>query len=199
MFKSGLHGKTTTARGIFARCRLLRRLKNDRSGATAIEFAIVAVPFFALMIAIIEISLVFLGSFVLENAVDQASRMVRTGQAQQQGFDKDRFKDEICGTVSGLFDCKNGLKLDVRPAENFAGAGSFDPPMNEGGGLDDSGFDFDPGAGGDVIVVRVFYVWDLFAGIPDEIGGIRIGLSNITGGGRLLMATAAFRNEPFDG
>lgn len=196
---SVLHSRHRIVRGIRARRRFLRRLKDDRSGATAIEFAIVSVPFLALMFAIIEVSMVFFGTFALESAVDQASRMIRTGQAQQQGFDKDRFKDEICGKVFGLFDCQAGLKFDVRPVDSFGGVGSLHAPLADGGGLDDNGFDFNPGNGGDVIVVRVFYVWDLFAAIPDEIGGIRIGLSNMPGGGRLVTATGAFRNEPFDG
>ena len=65
---------------------ILRRLRADNAGATAIEFGIVAAPFFALMLALIEVSLVFFGTFTLENAVDKTSRMIRTGQAQEQGF-----------------------------------------------------------------------------------------------------------------
>ncbi|MGI9382041.1 MAG: TadE/TadG family type IV pilus assembly protein, partial [Methyloligellaceae bacterium] len=63
----------------------------------------VAAPFFALLFALIEIGLVFFGSFTLENAVEQASRMIRTGQAQQQGFSEDRFKQEVCDNVYVLF------------------------------------------------------------------------------------------------
>ena len=196
---SVLHSRHSIVRGIHTRRRFLRRLKDDRSGATAIEFAIVSAPFLILMFAIIEISLVFFGTFTLENAVDQASRMIRTGQAQQQDFDKDRFRDQICANVSVLPDCKNGLKFDVRVVDNFGSAGSFDPPLTKEDTLDESGFDFNPGNGGDVVVVRVYYVWDLFAAIPHTIDGIKFGLSNIDGGGRLLVATAAFRNEPFDG
>ncbi len=180
--------------------RVVRRLSSDRSGATAIEFALVAAPFFAFMLAIIEVAMVYFGGFVLESAVEQASRMIRTGQAQQQGFTEAQFKQEICNNVASLFDCANGLKLDVQRFDNFTGVGdgNFDPPLDGDGGLDDGGFAFDPGTGGDVVLVRAYYVWDLIAAFPEEIGGIRIGLSNMPGG-RLLTATAAFRNEPFDG
>ena len=39
-----------------AKSGILRRFRADDSGATAIEFAIVATPFFALMMALIEVS-----------------------------------------------------------------------------------------------------------------------------------------------
>jgi hypothetical protein len=53
-------------------------------------------------------------------------------------------------------------------------------------------FTYDPGVGGDVVVVRTFYEWDIAAKLPKPIG-----LSNMANGARLLAATAAFRNEPF--
>ena len=180
--------------------RIIRRLRRDRSGATMIEFAFVAAPFLAFVIAIIEVSLVYFGGFVLENAVDQAARMIRTGQVQTQGFDEEQFKSQICDRVPGMFDCTNGLKVDVQRFENFGGIddGNFDPPLDGDGAVDDSGFGFNPGNGGDVVLVRVYYVWDLIAAFPKELRGINMGLANVPGG-RLLMATAAFRNEPFDG
>jgi Flp pilus assembly protein TadG len=172
-----------------ARKGLLRRLRADTSGATAIEFGIVAAPFFALMLALIEVSLVFFANFTLENAVDQASRMIRTGQAQQQGFSEAQFKQTVCDHVSGVYDCMSGLKLDVQKFDDFSGINLPDPL--DGDGELRSDFSYDAGAGGDVVVVRAFYEWNLVANFPG-------GLGNMPGGGRLLVATAAFRNEPFD-
>ena len=66
---------------------LLRRLKlirrND-DGATAIEFAIVSMPFLALLFGIMSVSLVFFWIFTMENAVWAASRDLRTGVFQTQ-------------------------------------------------------------------------------------------------------------------
>lgn len=167
---------------------LLYRLRADNSGATAIEFGIIALPFFALLVALIEVSLVFFANFSLDSAVDEASRLVRTGQAQTQGFSETQFKQAICNNAHGLQNCMSTLKLDVKRFNNFSGVTMPDP-------LDDNGelrndFTFDLGAGGDVIIVRAFYVWDLIANFPGSLG-------NMPDGGRLLVATAAFRNEPF--
>jgi len=42
-------------------------------------------------------------------------------------------------------------------------------------------------------VVRMFYQWPLF------ITGLGYDISNLTGHKRLLSATAAFKNEPYNG
>lgn len=168
---------------------LLRRLRKDESGTTAIEFGLVALPFFALMVAIIEVALVYFANFSLENGVDQAARLIRTGQVQQQGLNVAQFKQSVCDKVAGLSDCVGGLKLDVQRFDNFTGVNLSDPLTGDGELRDD--FGFDPGAGGDVVVVRAFYEWDLIASLPG-------GLGNMPSGGRLLSAVATFRNEPFD-
>lgn len=168
----------------------LRRFRHHKGGATAVEFGIIALPFFALLFALIEIGLVFFANFTLENAVDHAARMIRTGQAQQQGFDASRFKDEVCSRVYGLLACADGLKVDVRKFDQFSSV-SVPPPLDGDGNLQDN-FEFEPGNGGDIVIVRAFYEFGLLANIPGA------GLGNMANGNRLLSASAAFRNEPFD-
>ena len=67
------------------RSRLGRRHRTDarraREGAAAVEFAMVALPFFVLLYSLIELGLVFMIDAVAENAVVDATRLVRTGQA----------------------------------------------------------------------------------------------------------------------
>lgn len=167
---------------------ILGRLRADNSGAAAIEFGIIALPFFALLIALIEISLVFFANFSLDSAVDTASRLIRTGQAQEQGFSETQFKQTICNNAAGLQNCMSVLKLDVQRFNNFSGV-TMPDPLNADGELRND-FNFDPGTSGDVVIVRAFYVWDLIASFPGSLG-------NMPGGGRLIVATAAFRNEPF--
>lgn len=172
-------------------CPFARRFRKDRSGASAIEFALVAGPFFALLIAVMEVSLVFFGSFTLENAVDRAGRMIRTGQAQEAGMNADAFKTAVCGNVHALFDCEGGLKVEVQRFDNFSGInGNLDSPLDNGE-LKNS-YAFDMGNGGDVVIVRAFYEWGVMAKLPG------VGLGNMPNGNRLLIAATTFRNEPFD-
>lgn len=169
--------------------RFLKLFRKDRSGTSAVEFGIVAAPFFALLLSLIEVSLVFFGGFTLENAVDQAARLVRTGQAQQQGMGAEQFKEAVCDNVYALFNCTEGLKVEVQRFDDFDSI-ALDDPL-EGGQLKES-YPFATGNGGDVVIVRAFYEWDLIADFPG------VGLGNMANGSRLVAAAATFRNEPFD-
>lgn len=171
------------------RWRGLRQFGRDPSGASALEFALVAVPLVLMLLAALQVGLVYFANFTLENATAQGARLIRTGQAQTQNFDAGKFKSEVCKHLSDLLPCAK-LQLDVRRFTSFSGADLTDP-LDSSGNLK-TNFTYDPGQGGDVVVVRAFYPWDLPALLPSEIS-----LSNMKGGDRLLIATVAFRNEPF--
>ncbi len=55
-------------------------------GATAVEFALVAAPFIALLMALVQTGLVFFAERVLDETVEEASRIIMTGQAQSGGL-----------------------------------------------------------------------------------------------------------------
>src|SRR5206468_616540 len=94
--------------------RALRRFTRQEDGTTAVEFAMVAAPFLALVFAIIETAVVFFSSQALETAVADSSRLIMTGQAQNGGFNQAAFKNAVCAKIFGLFDCQNGVYVDVK-------------------------------------------------------------------------------------
>lgn len=167
----------------------LSRFKRAKSGATAIEFAMVAMPFFLLLFAVIDIALMFFASTTLENGIVAAARQIRTGKAQATNMTTAQFRTLVCNEISMMLACDTRLALDVREFKGF-GKVAF-PPALDGDGNLTGNFKFDPGSPGDVVVVRAFYVWPMFT---------PVGLTNFTnmaGGKRLLEASIAFRNEPF--
>src|SRR5437763_5625471 len=97
-----------------------RRMLREQSGAAAVEFALVAAPFLALLFAIIETAIVFFAGQALETAVADSSRLIMTGQAQSQNFDAAAFKNAVCAKIFGLFDCQNGVYVDVKTFTSFA-------------------------------------------------------------------------------
>ena len=168
-----------------------RRFWGNASGASALEFSLVALPFFLLLLAVLEVGLVYFVDFTLDSAVYQASRLVRTGQAQNQNFDASQFKAQVCNHLVAPINCA-ALQLDVRHYTSFSNAASnLTNPLDANGNLK-STFSYDPGVGGDIVVVQAFYEWDLLAKMPKQIG-----LSNLADGNRLFVSIAAFRNEPF--
>lgn len=180
------------------RCGLARtakRFHTDETGATAVEFSLVAVPFFALMFAIFETALVLFAQQLLEEATASAARLVRTGKAQANGLTATTFKTKICGIVSILLDCSK-MVVDIQKLSSFStGAMNLTPPTNDQGNLDLTATPtFVPGKGSDIVLVRAFYQWPITV---NQIVNINLNLVNKPGATHLLMATAAFRNEPF--
>src|ERR1043165_2440678 len=168
----------------------LRCFARREDGAAALEFGIVAAPFLALMFAIMETALVFFADQTLETAVADSARLIMTGQAQSQNFNAAAFKTQVCSKISGLFDCSGGLYVDVKTYTSF---GSVDnsPPVDSNGNLKTSSFGYTPGGPADIVVVRLMYQWQTYASL------LGFNLGNMAGNKRLLMATAAFRNEPY--
>lgn len=160
----------------------------NTDGATAVEFALVSLPFFALIFAILETALVFFAGQVLESATADASRLLLTGQTKN--MTQQTFKKQICDRSYAMFaDCSNNLKVDVRVMNGFNTPSR--PPSNAKGDIDTSGFGFSPGSGGDIVMVRAVYEW------PVYISLMGFDLADLPNRKRLLMATSAFRNEPF--
>ena len=164
----------------------LSRFVHQDEGVTAIEFGLLAVPFFGLIVAILETGLILLASQVFDSAVDDAARAIRTGEAAE--FEESDFRDRICDHTFGLFTC-DSIKLRVRPIASFAAADTTDP-VDENGDWDLSE-QFSAGRGREVILVEAFYKWSTVLQFE--------GFSYAEyGDGSLIMTSArVFMNEPF--
>src|SRR3546814_2890028 len=79
-----------------------RRLLRSRDGAAAIKFAILAIPYFLIVFAIIETFVAFTGEQLVVNAVDTMSRKLRTGQITADNTDADQFRAAFCDEISIL-------------------------------------------------------------------------------------------------
>ena len=168
--------------------RAARRFARHQDGAAAVEFALVAVPFLALLFAILETALVFFAGQTLEAAVTDAGRLIMTGQAQ--GFSQADFKTQVCNRLAGgLFDCTNGVYVNVQTYSSYAAINTASPISN--GQFDTTQMAYSPGVQGSIVVVTLYYEWPIYLSL---LGG---NLSNLNGGSRLLVATSVFRNEPY--
>jgi Flp pilus assembly protein TadG len=168
-----------------------RRFGRSEDGGVAVEFAIVAVPFLALLFAILETAIVFFAGQLLETAVADSARLIMTGQAQTKGFNQAQFKQEVCARIYGLFDCANGISIDVKTYQDFASVAMANP-VDQDGKFVDTNFTYTPGGPGDIVVVRLFYKWPVYFSL------LGFNLADLAGGQRLLVGTAAFRNEPYE-
>lgn len=164
------------------------RFRTDKRGAAAVEFALTAFPFFALLFAALETGLVFFAEQTMESGVSRAARLIRTGQAQGGKFDESKFKDAVCHYMIVVSDCTTNLYVDVRTYKSFNNTDFSSPTA---GGKLKKDFKYDPGVGGDIVVVRAFYEYQTYFNF------FGYDMSNLSNGKRLLGAASAFRNEPF--
>lgn len=170
--------------------RAARRFARQQDGAAAVEFALVAAPFLALLFAILETALVFFAGQTLETAATDSARLIMTGQAQNAGYTQDDFKTQVCNRLAGgLFDCSNGVYVDVKTYASFSAVNTASPIVN--GTFDSTKVAYSPGVQGSIVVVTLYYEWPIYVTLLGN------NLSNLNGGRRLLVATSVFRNEPF--
>lgn len=165
-----------------------RKLFRDESGATAVEFGIVALPFFAIIGAILETALVMLAGQVLESAVQDSSRLIRTGVAKKDAYDLATFKSKICDRLYVLVEC-NAVYVDVKTISTYSAVDLSKPVDSNGNFL--TNFNFLPGNSSEIVVVKGFYQF------PLVFSNLGLDLSDLPNGKRLIGSASVFLNEPF--
>jgi Flp pilus assembly protein TadG len=178
-----------------------RAFGRDDSGVTVVEFAILALPFFTIILAIVETALIFLAGQILDSALQDSSRLIRTGQAQNASptYDAAKYRAAVCAGLYGMFDCDAGhgkLRISVKVLTDFTAA-TTGYPLKTGADCkkDDCSWtlaeDYDDGKGGDVVLVQAYYKWPTIVNLPG------FNFQTLPDGTRLLGASRVFENEPF--
>lgn len=163
--------------------------KNNQDGVTAVEFALVGIPFILMVIGIIEMALMFASQSLLEASVAQGAREIRTGAVQQGGGD-DLFRDTVCDYASVFIACDD-LQYQVVAIDSFQEAEDFpDPEFDDEGNLQDQSFD----AGGvnDIVMIRVAYRYIV------KTPMMQLLLTNNDDGSRILLSTVVLQSEPYE-
>jgi Flp pilus assembly protein TadG len=183
------------------------RLRADtEKGSVAIEFAMVAPVFFLMLMATVETGVMFFAQSTLQNAVNDAARLVRTGQSacfskdsdgNCLGITADQFRKQVCDEVKLLLKVctkdasgNSDLQFDVKAYSAGFGGVTNSSPLNVSGDLPNLTA-FDTGNACDVVLVRAYYRW------PVTTPGLSFLLANMRGSFHLLATAAAFRNEPY--
>ena len=173
--------------GLFEMPKVVRRLKDDDAGVTAIEFGMLAFPFFMLMMAIIESSLMFFANQVLESSVDDVGRQIRTGQLDDS-MTETELRTAICNASAVLFTCGD-LKIDLQVVAEFDDLGDMPEPVD--GVLEDSEFSFTAPGAKQIVMLSVLTEWPIYTNYLQSM------LSKLDSNNGLLTAVAVFKTEPY--
>ncbi len=198
-----------------ARLRTLPGWRSDDRGTTAVEFAIVAAPFFLFAFAIMGVGLQFFTINAMEHGVESAARKIRTGQLQggktvngaPVAYTNQEFKEMICEEAGSYIEC--GSKLIVHMSSGAEWADVETTPCLTGGALTAmAGNSTDAvttktGGASQVVLVTACYEWDLGGTFWQSFWNILE--SGVWGGGTpkdagkiVIQAVSTFRTEPYN-
>ena len=195
-----------------SRFRLWRKLVRSKDGAAAIEFAILAVPYFLIIFAIIETFVAFAAEQLVTNAVNTLGRQIRTGQITYQmnrpatDMDVAKFRKAFCDEVNIMIQCSeeeiatpSKLYIDARTFSKFADIPKTIPRMSTAdfADIDPTSFKFEPGGPDTVNMLRAYYRWQVITDlVRPYITTIRPSDGSLPSD-FLIVATTAFQNEKY--
>lgn len=191
--------------------RRRRRFWPSQDGAAAIEFAILAIPYFLIVFAIIETFVAYTAEQVITAATDTLSRQLRTGQISADPTrstykSKEQFRQLFCNEISYMISCSadeiktpTQLYLDVRSFTTFADIPTTIPrkSTNAYADLDPTSFGYSPGGPKSINMMRAYYRWKVITDL------VRPYITNIRPSDGslptdfLIVATTAFQNEDY--
>ncbi|MCE7026566.1 TadE/TadG family type IV pilus assembly protein [Jiella avicenniae] len=160
----------------------------NRDGAVAIEFVILAFPFFVLLLVLMETATIFYAELVMDRAVSKIGREVRTGQITSADLTKDEFKAKLCTEVKFLFDCTK-LQVDMKTYGSF-GAVPIGAPIKDGD-LDTTGFSYTKPSGETITSLKAYYKWPLYVDVLRQMA------TSMSDRSFMVVGSAAFITEPY--
>jgi Flp pilus assembly protein TadG len=204
--------KTDKARA-FTPFRFLRfrALARSRDGAAAIEFALLAIPYFLVIFAILETFVAFAAEELVSNGVDTMSRRMRTGQitynlGRTTDMNQAQFRQAFCDEISILVRCSasevatpSKLYLDVQTFSTFSAIPTTIPKLSTDkyADINTAALKYAPGGAGTINMVRAYYRWEIITDlVRPYITTIRPSDGSMPSQ-YLIVATAAFQNEQY--
>jgi Flp pilus assembly protein TadG len=153
---------------------------------------LIAPPFLAVLIAILQMTSFLFAQQALQTAVVAAGRLILTGQVQNAGLTQSQFQtNDVCPLLPAFFTCSN-LYVNVQTYTNFSGASTTIPSLtiSSSGAVSGTG-GYSLGGPGEVMVLQLVYPWKIISG---PLGAI---LPNFSNGYTEIMGITAFRVEPY--
>ncbi|WP_245281443.1 TadE/TadG family type IV pilus assembly protein [Rhizobium sp. AAP43] len=191
--------------------RILRRLARSQDGSAAIEFAILSVPYFIIIFAIVETFVAFTAEQLITNAVNNLGRQLRTGEitynlGRTTDMTATQFRQAFCDEVSIIIKCSAGevstpskLYIDARTFTSFAAIPTTIPRKSTAAfaDIDPTSFKFTPGGPDTINMLRAYYRWQVITDlVRPYITNIRPDDGSMPSD-FLIVATTTFKNENY--
>jgi Flp pilus assembly protein TadG len=173
----------------------------DSRGSAAVEFGLVAMPFFAALFAVLEIGYNSFLISALDYATQVSGRAVMTGSVSTSGLTASQFKTQVvCPALPSNFNCSNifvNMSVVTQGQSptgyysyvNSASSGLVQPALNN------SQLSFCPGSGSQYVVLQIMYPAPFLtaffsAGATTNFNGQMV---------HVLLSSMTFKSEPYTG
>ena len=169
-----------------------------RDGVVAIEVGLLATPFFMLLVGVFALGLSTWCHSTLDYATQKAARQIMTGALQSANTTSGQFKSNvICNYLpKAVFDC-NKLIVNLavvsegdEPTGWYSYVNTQKTALNVPDASSTTSFCF--GGGNTYQILQISYPFPIFSKYIASSSALQSGYS-------LMMSTAAFKNEPFQG
>ncbi len=154
---------------------MLRNLQRDRTGATALEFGIVCIPFLMTFLFIVNIGMQLFTQATMDAAVAAAARQIKIGN--QRGTSDAGVRSMMCAQIAADPTNCAAIQIYVTSGASF---GTLLPAAVVNGNLNKTGFA--PGVLGNFVLMQVAYP----TLTPFPLAPVA----------PTFMSSAVFRNEP---
>jgi len=166
---------------IYLSRKMFRQYKKDKKGATAVEFALVAVPFLVFIFSILEMGMLFLSQTSLKNAVRETARLIRTDLegTGARNFNVGQLTNELCNRSGFLPNCAANLTINQTVTPLYA-------PIPNGALTTSTAATSNAG---NIVTIRIRYDWQMFGPVRYMFGDSHDGVLPV-------YQAMIFQNEP---
>jgi len=171
-----------------------RKFLRGDVGSAAVEFAMVSPIFIVLILATLQLGVVYFAKSYLETGAEQGARLVLTNNAVTTSngvtspMTQTQFQAAICAQFTVLINCAN-LVVQLEPLPNNATSVSSMMPTYKSDGTLAAPTTFTTGSGGQNMLLIVEYP------LPVIGGALGFNFSTLGNGSLLLVSTQIFRIE----
>jgi len=181
--------------------QLIGRCSRNDAGSTAIEFAMIGVPFVMMLFGTLSCGLYFFTNFTMATGLSAASRAIITGQFQQETgsyngantlqLQESVFRSALCSKLPGFINCSqivlmaqsnNTFSGITQPACAVSGVMTTQATANQ---------TFNVGSSSSVVLVTACYAWNPMGALSF------LKLGDLNSGAFLIQTSVVFRTEPY--
>jgi len=167
--------------------RALARFWRCDKGVNAIEFAFVVPLVIAILLATLQVGVIFIAQAYLNEVSETGARTVLTNQAN--GLTQAQFRSAICANVTALFNCSNMIVQLTQAPTNAANMLTAMPQFDASGNLIQP-TTYNIFAAPTKMLLIVMYQWPVIG------GPLGLNFGSLGNGTYLLVSTQVFQIEP---